>query len=376
LTQVKRGAALVAVSGLLSAALVLVVSASAAQPPSDTDAARAPVGPPRVDIATVGEGPALEALPQRITSWFGSTETVRVARRVRRLDAAVVLMPRGERGVSVWVVFDKPGGVRLFFSLEAGAEQPPRYLASDVALAHGLDEVGMEQVAQVVYLSTMALWEGRVETASRQEMERQLGETRWASEPRPPIARAHARPARHPARRSLEFRPGLGYGARWRGPLGMAHGPAAALGLSSVGDRTEFGGRVGGQWLLPTHPERQGIELDLRGYACSLGLTLGYRATGRVTATAEIGPSLEIISRRTRSVPSGTAKVAGDVKLRPATFLALGARADLETASLGVAFVTTAEWYRTRYQYLDDTGPETLLGAWIVQPGLSAELSW
>ncbi|MBN1612586.1 MAG: hypothetical protein JW940_38505 [Polyangiaceae bacterium] len=362
--------------GLLGAALLLVVCPRAALAQVDTDVPRASTGPPRVDLVVVGEGPTLQALPWRITSWFGGAETVRVGRRVPRLDPGVVLTPRGERGVSVWVVLEKPGRVRLFFSLEEGSGLPPRYLASDVALAHGLDEVGMEQVAQVAYLSTMALWEGRLETTSRQEMQRRLSGRRPDSQPRRSAVVTGERSVNQRARRSLELRPGLGYGARWRGPLGMAHGPVVGFGLSSAGSRPEIGGQIRGQWLLPTHPEEHGIELDLRGYACSLGLTLGHRATDRVTATAELGPSLEIIRRRTRSVPSDYARVAGDVKLRPAMFLALGARADLGPASLGGAFVTTAAWYRTRYQYLDEPRPKTLFTAWIVQPGLWAELSW
>jgi hypothetical protein len=274
------------------------------------------------------------------------------------------------------VVLEKRGRVRLFFSLEAGPDQPLRYLASEVVLAHGLDEVGMEQVAQVAYLSTMALWEGRLETTSRQEMERRLNDDRPDERFRPPGVVTHARSTKDRARRSVKLRPAIGYGLRWRGQLGMAHGPAVGLGLFSVGGRLELGGQVRGQWLLPAQPEEHGIALDLRGYACSLGLTLGYRATDRVTATAEFGPSLDVIRRRTRSVPSGYTTTAGDVKLRPATFLAFGARMDFGPASLAAAFATTAQWYHTRYQYLDAPRPKTLFTAWIVQPGLWVELSW
>src|SRR6201999_2079048 len=48
-----------------------------------------------------------------------------------------------------------------------------RYLLRDLTLEHGLDEVGSEELAQAVHLSTVALLEGQLST-TREQVERSL----------------------------------------------------------------------------------------------------------------------------------------------------------------------------------------------------------
>jgi hypothetical protein len=128
---------------------------------------------------------------------------------------------------------------------------------------------------------------------------------------------------------------------------------------------------------MPTRPEQAGIRLELLGYACSLGLSFGYRASDRVTAIAEIGPGLDINIRTTLGVPDSSYGVnPGIVAYRPLSYLSLGARGELGLASLTAAFVLTVPWQRTRYEYVDAGQTKPLFQPWPVQPGLTLGLSW
>jgi hypothetical protein len=148
---------------LLAHALVCVTTPSWAQAPEPTRAT--------VEVVLVGEVGRDPAFSRRVTSWFEPEQFRVTVRKVARLDASSILSPQRERAVHAWVLLHDPNHVRLYFACASGTQEEPAYLLRDLELESGLDEMGVENIAQVLHLSAVALLDGQAATR-RDEVER------------------------------------------------------------------------------------------------------------------------------------------------------------------------------------------------------------
>jgi hypothetical protein len=267
--------------------------------------------------------------------------------------------------------------VRLFFAVEDRAREIPRYLVHDVALDRGLDELGMEQLAQVVYLSAMALWAGNVES-SRRDVEEGL---------RPPLAAPPPTPTAPPTAPPLTIKPpqgwrhgirvGLDYIVRFRGDEGLTEGPGASVGVLWSEGASELGGRLHAELSLPHHPAKSGVEIDVFGGTFRLGLTMGHRASNRIWVTGEVGPGLDVVRYQTSSIANRSLQpTPGALSIRPLSYASVGVRADLGFASLSCSALVAVQLVRTHYDISENGLRSELLVPWLVQPGFSASVSW
>lgn len=336
-----------------------------------------------VDGEAVAPPASLEA---RILSWF-STEPVKLgAERRAQLDSARVLRGPETPGVAVWLLPRSTSQVRLFFAVRDSAQGAVRYLMTDVPLEHGFDELGLEQVAQVAYLSAKALWEGRLES-SRSQVEQGLSEHAEpvkAEQPAPGPAATPTplAPARQPAvkaERSANLAPrtGIFYGLRARGDEGAAHGPGATFALVAQRSQQLFGGRLRAQLLLPHDSERRDIELALRGYALSVGPWLERRVRERVWVGAELSAGVDVIRFAASARDDSSWQTsAPEWELRPLLAASAGVHTELGFVHVGVVAQVAVQLLKTSYEVTEPAGSSELFRPWLVQPGCALELSW
>ncbi len=372
----------------LAAALLVTEVAAVAEPGGTNEPAPSPTVPGFVLVVVPGAAQPPASLEERVLSWF-SADTVKVSgRRQQQLDPASVLAGPEEPGVKVWLLPRTTTTVRLFFSVKDPAGAPIRYLVTDFALPRGFDELGLEQLSQVIYLSATALWEGRLES-SRREVELGLSvatapATAPSAVPKRPVilepeARrpASARPVPRRGRDGLSPLAGLEYSARLRGHEGVAQGPGGFFSLSLGHGVLAFGGRMRAALLLPTSVGRRQIELELRGYSFSLGPWLARRVAERLWLDAELGVGADVI-RFDASAARGSGWTTGAPVWEPRPLLVgrIGAQAPLGGFRIGVTVGVALQLLKTRYDVTEPSGHSVLLTPWRLQPATAVELSW
>jgi hypothetical protein len=379
----KRWASAVALAGALLAAPAQADEAGALSAPGESATSLSmPSFVLLIVTAEMAPPPSFEA---RVLSWFADSSAQLDAERRTELDRGSVLAGPAHAGVQVWLLPRSTDGVRLFFSVQDGKGGGVRYLMTDFALAHGMDELGLEQVAQVIYLSATALWEGRLES-SRQEVEQGLSEARpvaplAAPAAPPPLAPAPAPipPARsrESSRAKLTVSTGLGYGVRWRGDEGLVHGPSGLFSLTSMVGAYELGGRAQASLLFPSTEVRRGVELELRGYSFTLGPCLARAVSERVSLGAELGVGIDWVRfAASAERDSGWQTGAAEWEARPLLAAGLGATLHWGWLRLGIAGKLAFQLLDTRYEVVEPSGQSLLLAPWPVQPGLALEATW
>jgi hypothetical protein len=376
-----------------------------------------PRAPPRVELVIV-PSPAqaksadvmVDSLGQRLASWFHSTGVVTACRHEAELDPQAVLRPSGQSGVRVWLLFGdatntaRASSAHLYFAVERSETQSLGFLWRTVELKSGLDELGGELLAQVIRLSSVALWEGSLET-SREQVEEQLGRERvtLAANPAGPVGgststpvfvdQGRATPATQRAapsvvritraRVSTESDSilvpvlGIGYVLRWRGPEGVASGPEMMLGFGVRSHRSAFGVRGSWQSLSVQSIARDQIEFEVGGNALRI---VGHATTvlpQGVELTGEFGCGLDIVRyRATRTVDPRQELQTDPRDLRPLVYLGTGVQRGLGSLRLGLSALVAVQVLHTRYGVMTDEHFQPLVVPWRVQPGVRLELSW
>jgi hypothetical protein len=328
--------------------------------------------PPRVDVAIVGSMPGGDALGSRVESWFAAQPTTVSVRSMPLLAAGEVLGARELTGVKVWVVLRSPSVARLFFAVAETEAGTPRYLVRDVTLDGGLDELGMEQVTQVIYVSALALWSGTLQS-SRQDVERGL-----APDPaphRPATARPEAAPAR--SRAGFSSAIGVGYSARFAGEEGTTHAPSATFGVQHPVGRLTIGGRFEAALLLPHRAQENGLTLDLHGVSFAAGALLLGELFDGTSGSVELGAGFDVVNFEALSIDDPTLRAEADeTESRPFVRVRSGVVRALGPVSLGVGAGLSIQLFRTHYDAEDGAKRSELLAPWLLQPELDASVTW
>lgn len=333
-----------------------------------------------VEIVLVGETGRDPAFARRVTSWF-EPERYRVAlHRLARLAPSDIAPSAETRVVRVFVLMRDVNHVRLYFAYGPDAEGRRRYLLRDLELVAGTDEVGSENLAQVLYLSTVALLEGQAESR-RDEVEHQLRQEvimQPSAEPRRPSAR---RPQQIPdlldggtpaRRRHITRELGLGYGMSLRGDEGVWHGPRILVGVRV---NEGWGVLALGQSSLPV--TRQMAPLALTYYGGLLVLAGSYEhELGQGTALEwSLGPGLEIVRYRpVKSLDRTVAVGRGDTETRPGATAGLTGLFRHSSPRIAVGAHALVPFGRTHYNLVTSGGRHRIGGAPLLIPSLDLEI--
>ncbi len=363
-------------AGLMAGLTCVSLAAELRAEPGAAPESVTPAVPPRVELTIVGETPNAETLETRVLSWFRGQATTTVSSRSRALDSDSVLAPSSEPGVRVWIVLRTPTAARVFFAVQERALDSRRYLVNDVELDGGLDELGMEQLAQVVYLSAMGLWAGNLES-SQKEVEERLRSIDVEQHPPPPRPKPRPAAKLEPPPPRASIRAGFEYWARYQGDEGLANGPGATFGIFASPSPHELGARLHAGLLLPRRLDATGVEIELRGASFALAMAVDVKAARNFWLSMEAGPGLDVVSYDTVSLEDSKLQPhSGDVDLRPLAFASFGLRAKLGSVNLGAAALLAVQLVRTHYDVTQDAQQSEILVPWLVQPGVSLGIFW
>jgi hypothetical protein len=327
--------------------------------------------PPRVELVLVGDQAGGGLLLERTMSWFRDPRVTTEATRGSSVDAAAVLAPGASAGVRIWIWLRSPSSARLFIAAHDTETGADRYWVSDDPLPSGLDELGSEQLAQLVHLSALAVWAGNLESR-RSEVEAGLASE--AAKPAPIAPPAQAAPREAETSRSL-LRLGAGYSLRFAGDEGAPQVVSAMLGYGLHQPRRELSLQANVGVLIPRSVSSSAVELDLKGASAWLEAAGEFQQTERFWLTCAAGPGIDVVSYHAshsetlRAEPGGT-------DVRPFAQAALGARLDVGGVSVHIAALVLAQWLRVHYDVARDTGQSEVLVPWIVQPGAAVGVTW
>jgi hypothetical protein len=276
--------------------------------------------------------------------------------------------PPGASSLRVWIDLRVASEARLTL------ERADRFVVRRIALSDGLDELGREQIGQIVRFAALAVRAGEGETLTRTEARSAVAD--WP----PPRGREIA--MRTEAALNAAPRPTLAFGAiasvvALSREIPLVHELALGAEVGAV-----VGARISG-WLeaayrLPAPYRADPIGVEIGGAALRLGLAAGTRGTRYVAAVINAGIGVERISfapigaaASVEPAPadafwSATARVALTVGFRATDRLTIGARLACDIAAADV-----------HYDLRDAAGaPHRVLTPFRLAPGLGLGVTW
>ncbi len=352
-------------------ALVCIATRALAAPPDESPrVSEATVN--RLSVVLVGDanGPELGSL---IEEWLEPTG-LRVevqAQRALSVDEVLASDPT-ERRVRVWVTAT-PKHVRIYMA-DRGAEH---FLVRDVPLEHGLNEVGREQVTQVLLSAAIAFMQKREQTSAAAVRSALEGSPAAPAEPEHKPAPPERPPERSPASPTvLRGSIGARYLSRYAGPEGLVHGPGVS------GEVGVAWGPVGLSLLAEVHgelPHRANgrrLELVIAGFSARAGLRAAVLGpSGHVTAL-EVAAGLSVLSIDAETGSASDVRPRATSDRRPSLGLALLHGLPVGPLRLVLGLSVDVDLVRIDYAVLLDGRSERELSPWQAQPGAFAGVEW
>jgi hypothetical protein len=290
------------------------------------------------------------------------------------------------RVVRVFVVPGRAGGVGLYFRAPDGA----RFLLRSVPLRSGFDEVGREQIGQIIETAVTSLLQssdGLTREEARVALEHQASDEGDPARGTAPSAAARdARAATPSAKVSAPVGPveapgstavegwlAARYGASGKGGgLGFAHGPGLELGFGFLFRRVRVRARGVGQRDFSHELSASGVAADLAslrlGVAVDVGGALGQRQW--------LFASLGVGGERTQVTPraaTGSAVVPAAAFESTAPLAHVGLSYELGGSLVRVAVGAGADigLVETHYDVARDGRRERVATPWLVRPTAS-----
>jgi hypothetical protein len=273
------------------------------------------------------------------------------------------------------------GAIRIAIELRAGTEarltlgdtRSDRFVVRRVPLRSGLDEVGREQIGQIVRFSTLALRSGSNLTLSRTEARAAVAS--WAA---PPARETSPPPADRTPR---EPRLAVDVGPIWSVSAFSREIPVVqelAIGATVRGTASHLWGWVEAGYRLPASEEAEPVGVELSAASLRLGLTVGQMGTRPLSFGGGAGIGLD----RVRFTPIGAAAsvqpAAPDAfwsasarlmfggEWRPTARLSIGARLACDIAASDVHYDLRGS----------DGSARRVVTAFRIAPGLGIGVAW
>jgi hypothetical protein len=349
--------------------ILLLLPALAVQIPSTTRAAGDPAPSERAEITVVAAAPCAPRLREVIADQLAdvTTEVVWTCRdRLDPEDQFRQTLPGGS-ALRVWIDLRMGAEARLTL------ERADRFVVRRIALTNGLDELGREQIGQIVRFAALAV-RGEGETLTRTEARAAVAD--WPGPPRAPGETAVRSEAAVRTPRSA-----IDIGAIWSvaafsREIPLVHELALGAAVGRAG--SPVSGWLEAGYRLPARYDAQPIGVELSAAALRVGVAAGPRGTGFVSFGVSAGIGVERISfeplAAAASVDPAPADTFWSASARLALFIAFRLTARLSVgARLAGDFVAADVHYDLR-----DAGgvPHRVLSPFRLAPGLGLGLSW
>jgi hypothetical protein len=363
--------------------LLLVAWLFACRPAAaDQRAAHEDSSPERLYIVLVGgvQQPELERL---LEEWLETSGLAVTIVGSRSLDVSTVFaVDRDPVRIRIWLTMPSANVVRLTFA----DPQAERFLVRDVPLERSLDELGREQIAQVLLAAAQAFRERR-ENTPREEVRRALEQpppsTSKSDEARTREQRTAAAPAsadtdarREAAGPVLGWAPGVRYALRFKGPEGVSHGPGLVLESTFAWPTARLGGSIEARYEFAHDVETDEVELSIATLALRVGL-VGALGGERSGLLGEAGFGLDRDAVKSRARAGSNVAPRSNIDDQHAVFHVLAGpyvRWGSFRATFGLRLDVAL--VRTHYDVIVDGEAKRVLTPWQVQPGTYVGAAW
>lgn len=311
--------------------------------------------------------------------WFGSVAPhLQLAHVEISTQLDVMTASRESDLLRIWIALQGGTLARVYFADPAGE----RFFLRDVPLRNGLDELGREQLAQVVVTSSLAFIEGRVSTRielvqrslrSAQPQLQSAPYPRPSLEPHPVSTAGRALPAQQTQwypRFGAYYMLALEQVGVWR------NGPGLTIGLARQHGQRRFIADFKVHYLWQVTLTAPDVLLSLR----TLGtrLTVGYESLFAGNAAGcEAGVILDSVDYEPHArAPNGVLLRGSAHQWRPGGYL--GARLAHELGAVRATLLAGVAIYEppTQYAILRDGQQQTEYSPFTAQPRAALELSW
>ena len=375
--------------------LACVTAPTLAEPaaaPSEPKAARSAAGEQAVVVlvGAAGRDPELRALLLELLARQGVSARV-VAQASFGRQELLRAAPSGG-AVHVFVVPGSAGNVGLYFRAPDGE----RFLLRHVLLRAGFDDMGREQVGQIVEMAVASLLhfgdgltrdEAQVALARQDENpsdapQAAAPDTVTAKPPTPPKSAAKASSAEpraraRPSNTALEGWFALRYGATELGPaLGLAHGPGLELGLG-----------VSHGWVMRSRliVERDfaqtftssSIAAEITSVRLRFGADAGLVLAPGHALLVSLGMGQDRSDVRPESAPGSTVTpAAAFVDTTPVAHAELRYELGGGSFRLAAALGADASLLKTHYDVAREAATERVFRPWLVRPAGSLALAF
>jgi hypothetical protein len=343
---------------------------------------------PEPSAATPAEPEVLHALADAICDWFhGDRWSVSFPPHAAHAEPAL------RSGLRVAVELPSLERARLHLVTPEG-----RWV-HDVPLGSGLDDAGIEAIAEALHSAAQAASaEPSAPRASRSTpppSSAARSNARAAITRLPPASRvagspgaptSHDGPASQATRsvervtlggRHLPVHTALGYQGYARGPEPFMHGPVMHVELDAVSRPVALA--VYARAALFTSATRRASRFAV--HSSGVSLSLGAAASlpiGAISARAAASGGVDLVALDVRVIePELARSLPGrDVAPRPFTGVEAGVRWRLGPVELALDALSRLLWLDTHYQVLDGSTTRTVFRPWRLQPGALLELGY
>jgi hypothetical protein len=334
-------------------------------------AAAAPAGAGGAEINVVAGPPCAPDLRAVIAEQLADLTTAIAWTCRDRFDAEEAFRPAlpGGSGLRVWIDL-RVNEARLTLADEGS----DRFVVRRIPLARGHDELGREQIGQILRFATLAVRTGESETLNRTEARAAVAD--WTpSPPRPREAAVRVEAAPRPPRPTVDV------GAIWSLQAFSREIPLVqevALAAVVAGAGSAVSGWMEGAYRLPARDRADPIGVELDAATVRLGLAVSRPATRFVSAGIAAGLGLQRIAFTPVAVgPSvgaagagtfwgATARLSVAIAVRVTAHVTLGARISAELAAADI-----------HYDLRDASGAaHRVMTPFRLEPGLGVGLTW
>jgi len=298
-----------------------------------------------------------------------TTDLVLVCRD--RIDPEEAFRSDGAGGAAIRIAIDLRLGTEARLTL--GDTRSDRFVVRRVPLHNGLDELGREQIGQILRFSTLALREGSNLTLSRTEARAAVAS--WS----PPAATVTSQATTDRAPRPPRFAVDLG--PIWSLSLLSREVPLVqevALWATVRGLASHAWGWVEAGYQFPASDHADPIGVEISAASVRLGLAVGQARTRRLSFSGGAGVGLDRVSFTPIGAAASVQPAAADAfwgasarlmlggEWRPTTHLTIGARLTCDVAAADVHYDLRAS----------DGSARRVLTAFRVAPGLGIAVAW
>jgi len=289
-----------------------------------------------------------------------------------RIDPEEAFRPDGAGAGAIRIAIDVRAGTEARLTL--GDTRSDRFVIRRVPLRNGLDELGREEIAQIVRFATQALRDGSSATLSRTEARAAIAS--WSP---PPEATARSPAAADAVPQPPRFAVDLG--PIWSVSFFSREIPVVqdlALRLAVRGLASHLWSWAEAGYRLPASDHAEPIGVEISAASLRLGVGVGQTGTRRLSFSGGAGIGLDRISftpiGAANSVQpaapdafwSAGARLTFDAELRATTRLTIGARLACDVAAADIHYDLRGS----------DGSARRVLTAFRVTPGLGIMLAW